>query len=201
MPESTCRVVATTTSCARRRSVTRLGGVLLLTLLVLGWSPRPSEASLNENERVKEYHARNYTWPIEEFHPKTPGWKRLFEHRLRQVTEIDNKKERYEGFIQVLNAGVLAPNFTEFGFGLARAPEDLMIALRQGIRDGLEKGPREEKHINVIEGDHLPWFIDRPDLTDRVLDELQHYPETWANIELTPHNGKSNYVLSNDSYS
>ena len=55
----------------------------------------------------------------------------------------------------------MAKNFTEFGFGLARAPDDLMEALRQGIRDGLEKGPRLEQSVEVIEG-LQPWFIDRP---------------------------------------
>lgn len=71
------------------------------------------------------------------------------------------------------------------GFGLARAPDDLMEALRQGIRDGVAKGPRLEGSLEVIEGGQ-PWFIDRPDLTKRVLKELQHFPETWVGMELTP---------------
>lgn len=71
------------------------------------------------------------------------------------------------------------------GFGLARAPEDLMVALRKGIEDGLKKGPREEKDIPVIHGLN-PWFIDRPDLTKRVLNEMQDYTETWSSMELTP---------------
>jgi len=59
-----------------------------------------------------------------------------------------------------------------------------MEALRQGIRDGLEN-PRLEEGVDAIHGDP-PWFIDRPDLTQRVLKELQHYPEAWAGLELTP---------------
>lgn len=109
------------------------------------------------------------------------------EHRLRQVAEIDTERERYEGFIQTLNAAVVAPNFTEYGWGLARAPDDLMEALRQGIREGVEKGPKEEAVIQEIVGDHPPWFIDRPDLTKRVLEELRHFPETWVGLELEPH--------------
>lgn len=143
-------------------------------------------AGLKEHERVAEYHKRNYTWPLDRFVPDTPGWRRLNEHRLRQIAEIPNQKDRYEGYMQAINMALVAPNFTEFGFGLARAPDDLMEALRQGIRDGLEKGPRVEKEIEVIDTAEPSWFIDRPDLTQRVLKELQLYPETWAKTELTP---------------
>lgn len=60
-----------------------------------------------------------------------------------------------------------------------------MGALRTAIREGVAAGPREEYYIPVIEG-LRPWFIDRPDLTQRVLHELQHYAETWSNMPLTP---------------
>ena len=190
--------------CARltvshRRRISWLGLWIGMTLCCFGGPFQKSEAAgLDEGERVRGFYARNYTWPVKEFVPETPGWRRLFEHRLRQVAEIDDKGQRYEGFIQTLQAGFLAPNFTEFGFGLARAPDDLMHALRQGIQDGLKEDLKEEEKISVIDGDHVPWFIERPDLTLRVLEELQHYPETWVNMELTPHVGKktSNMCLN-----
>lgn len=47
-------------------------------------------------------------------------------------------------------------------------------------------GPRDEEHYPAIAGQR-PWFIDRPDLMTRVLKELQHFPEAWAGMELTPH--------------
>lgn len=142
-------------------------------------------AGRTEQERLDAYFARNYTWPIPQFKPNTPGWDKLMRHRLRQVEELEEYQDRFEGFAQTLNAGFLQQNYTEFGFGLARAPDELMEALRQGIRDGLAKGPREEYYIPAITG-LRPWFIDRPDLTQRVLNELHHYSETWAGIELTP---------------
>ena len=89
------------------------------------------------------------------------------EHRFRQVAEIEDDQDRFEGYAQTITAAFLQPNFTQFGFGLARAPDELMQALRQGIQDGLEAGPRLEGDIPVIHGD-FPWFIDRPDLTQRV---------------------------------
>jgi hypothetical protein len=130
-------------------------------------------AELNEHERMAEYAKRNYSWPLSEYVPNTPGWKNLCEHRFRQVAEIDGWDARYEGYLQTINSALMAPNFTEHGFGLARAPDDLMESLRQGIRDGLDKGPRLESQIKVIEG-LTPWFIDRPDLTQRVSGDCHH---------------------------
>lgn len=176
--------------------------------------------SETEEERIAARLARGYQWPPtdSDYKPSTPGWKKLFEHRLRQVEEIEDQSSRFEAYVQTLSASIVQPNFTEYGFGLARAPDDLMEALRQGIYDGLEEGrfnilfsifspfwkfntklsqrihlyaalhctgPREEAHYPAIAGKR-PWFIDRPDLMTRVLKELQHYPEAWSNMELTP---------------
>ena len=137
-----------------------------------------------EEERVARYHELNHTWPPEWF-PDTPGWRKLFDHRVRQVAEIEDRSDRFEGFAQILSAGLLQKNFTEHGFGLTRAPEPLMVDLRKAIRDGVEKGPRLESYINAIT-EPRPWFIDRPDLTKRVLDELQEYSEAWVGFQLTP---------------
>jgi hypothetical protein len=157
-------------------------------------------AGLNEIERMAEYRARNHTWPprVRDYIPPTEGWRNLMEHRLRQVQEIDNLDQRYEGYVQTLNAALVAPNFTTYGFGLARAPDDLMEALRSGIRDGVAEGPSLEPVVEVIEGDQ-PWFIDRPDLTQRVLKELQHYPETWVGMELVPYRAYGFRLYRNNS--
>ena len=142
-----------------------LSALLVLAAIAL---PRASLTSaLSEQDRLREYHARNYTWPIPEYKPNTPGWRKLFDHRFRQAAEIDNANKRYEAFLQTVNAAFVAPNFTTYGFGLARAPDELMEALRKGVRDGVAAGPRLEPSVEVIEGDQ-PWFVDRPDLTKRV---------------------------------
>jgi prolyl 4-hydroxylase len=39
----------------------------------------------------------------------------------------------------------------------------------------------------VINAPELPLFVDRPDLTARVLHELRNYAEEWAKIELVPY--------------
>lgn len=98
--------------------------------------------SETEEERIAARLDRGYTWPPRDsdYKPNNPGWKKLFEHRLRQVEEIEQVSDRFEAYVQTLSASIVQPNFTEFGFGLARAPDDLMEALRQGIYDGLEAG-------------------------------------------------------------
>jgi len=176
--------------------------VLLAVVVLIIAGTTIVDAQLIESERVAEFHRRGYTWPLElnHYRPATEGWKALMEHRLRQVAEIDNGHDRYEGYIQTLNAAIIAPNFTEHGFGLARAPDELTEALRKGVRDGVNApgGPRFEEDIEVIEGNR-PWFVDRPDLTQRVLDELQHFPETWAGMELEAHKAYGFRLYRNDS--
>lgn len=157
-----------------------------------------AQAKMTEEERVAEFYARNYTWPPQKFSPDTPGWRDLMEHRLRQVAEIEDLDERYEGYIQILNSAIVAPNFTEYGFALTRAPDDLMEALRKGVRDGVAAGPRLEGDVDVIDGEQ-PWFIDRPDLTERVLRELQPYPEAWVDMELTPQQAYGFRLYRNNS--
>mmetsp|Transcript_30921 Transcript_30921/g.74675 ORF Transcript_30921/g.74675 Transcript_30921/m.74675 type:complete len:427 (-) Transcript_30921:118-1398(-) len=166
--------------------------MMMLTALTVTLTPRTSPptfllvdaAHRTEEERIALYHERNHTFPPEQYTPETPGWRQLMDHRLRQVMEIQNRSDRFEGLAQTLSASVVQPNFTEWGFGLTKAPESLMKDLRQAIHEGVKKGPRLETHINAIT-EPRPWFIDRPDLTRRVLKEMQTYPEKWVGFPLT----------------
>lgn len=168
------------------RTGSRLAASFVWLALLLGILAVQTNAR-TEEERIQRYHELNHTWPLtsDKFIPQTEGWQKLFESRLRQVGEIEDRLDRFEGFAQTLNAAIIQKNFTEHGFGLARAPEPLMVDLRKAIREGVEKGPRLESPINAIT-EPRPWFIDRKDLTKRVLDELQEYPEEWAGFPLTP---------------
>jgi hypothetical protein len=63
----------------------------------------------------------------------------------------------------------LAPNFTETGIGLVKAPEDLTVNLQKEIRKAIRKGKtRKEKVISAIGGPNGCLFVDRPDLTAKV---------------------------------
>ncbi|GAX10029.1 hypothetical protein FisN_25Lh122 [Fistulifera solaris] len=160
-------------------------------------NPDKQNIRLIESERIVEYNKRNYTWPIQNYSPNTPGWKDLMETRFRQVEELEGTGERYEGYIQTIHSAFLVPNFTEHGFGLARCPETLLRDLREGIREGA-KNPRFESQVPVIDGP-IPWFVDRPDLTDRVLHDLRNYAETWSGVELTPYRAYGFRLYRNES--
>lgn len=161
-------------------------------------NPDDQVIQLVESERVKEYIKRNYTWPLNNYNPNTEGWKNLMEERFAQVAEMDDSGKRYEGYIQTMHSAFLVPNFTEHGFGLARCPDELLAALQKGIRDGLPTATYENR-VEVIDGPQA-LFVDRPDLTQRVLHELKHYAETWAKgVELTPYRAYGFRLYQNNS--
>jgi hypothetical protein len=82
---------------------------------------------------------------------------------------------------------LVQPNFTENGWGLTRAPDELVQTLRKAVRSAYEDGDyREEGEVDVIDG-LSPIFIDRPELVERVLHELLPMHEAWAGISLQPH--------------
>ncbi len=85
---------------------------LLLTFLYLSeWSV----FCLEEGERMKEYHSRGYSWPLPKLVPETPGWRRIMDRRFRQLEQISNTNEKYNGWVQTMSSAIVAPNFTEFG--------------------------------------------------------------------------------------
>ena len=163
----------------------RMSLLAIVMLWVVFQSTTCCTSSLSEAERVEEYHKRNYTWPPMQYVPDTDGWKHLFQSRFAQVAEIGDRGKRYEGYLQTVYSAFQAPNFTELGFGLARAPSSLVEALQRGIRNGLTTA-RHEKRVDVIDAPEQPLFIDRPDLTERVIQELRHYAEEWSGIKLVP---------------
>lgn len=170
-----------------RHTVTRADRAVTVTfvLVVLIGMETMAGAQLNEDERVAAYHERNYTWPVSHYVPNTEGWRNLFDERFRQLAEIEDSGQRYEGYMQAVHAAYLVPNFTEHGFGLVRCPDELTEVLQKGIRDGFSTAGYENS-VEIIDAPEQPLFIDRPDLTNRVLEELKDYAEEWSGIELTP---------------
>ena len=65
--------------------------LLILCLLCRG--------GLIEEQRVREYHHRNYQWPPldEEYIPNTEGWKKFMKRRLEQVQRIEDLGDMYNG--------------------------------------------------------------------------------------------------------
>ena len=165
----------------------------------LVWLVLPTaSAAWEETERLEEYHKRNHTYPPTRFQPNTSGWQNLMMTRLRQIEELEDPNERYEGFFQTLHSAFNVPNFTEYGFGLAKCPEDLLRDLQTAILEGMDTAAYEDEDI-IIEGPEQPWFIDRPDLLDRVLLEMQGYTEEWVGLPLVAHQAYGFRVYRNQS--
>jgi len=170
-------------------------------LLLLG-SLVPIIAALSEPERLKEYEARGYEWPLPELKPNTPGWRNIFERRFKQVEEtIDDSNERYNAWMQTMTAAYLQPNFTENGWGLTRAPQDLVDALVKKVRDNVDTAPLEND-VDVIEGideSSKPLFISNLDLNERVLRELKPMHEEWSGVELVGQQAYGLRIYRNNS--
>jgi hypothetical protein len=96
---------------------------------------------------------------------------------------------RFEACVQAAFAGILSKNYTQLGFGLARTDSGLVDEIKAAIRHALETGEglREEAHDEVIPGPHDPWFVDRPDLTERVLHEVHPFVEAWSGVQVVPY--------------
>jgi hypothetical protein len=142
----------------------------------------PESPPYTEEERQAMYIKRGHSWPPK-IYPDTPGWKRILTQRFAQVRAVTDGQMKWDGFVQTLTASLMK-NYTELGWGLARAPEELTQEIRQAIFDGLPTA-YPEGEIEVIDGP-IPLFIDHPDLRQKALDQLQPILESWSNIELVP---------------
>eukprot|EP00594_Rhizosolenia_setigera_P008664 CAMPEP_0178967856 /NCGR_PEP_ID=MMETSP0789-20121207/17869_1 /TAXON_ID=3005 /ORGANISM="Rhizosolenia setigera, Strain CCMP 1694" /LENGTH=391 /DNA_ID=CAMNT_0020653597 /DNA_START=72 /DNA_END=1247 /DNA_ORIENTATION=+ len=160
-----------------------------LSLLLLLTTIPIAQCQLREEDRMREYHLRNYTWPREFYNPPTKGWKQIYDRRFAQVSDIPDTGNRYEGYKQICSSAITAPTFTEFGFAVTRAPKALVEDLREAVMEGLPNA-RLEGNVEVIEGgpETRPLFIDRPDLMRRVLHELLPMHEAWIGKKLRPNN-------------
>jgi hypothetical protein len=167
---------------------------LLLSLVIRCSNGEP----LIEEERIAEYKRRKYTYPLRDYVPNTTGWRDLMSQRLEQVAEMEGTGARYEAFFQTIHSAALTPNFTEYGFGLAKCPDGLLKDLRKGIYDGLETATHEAQDT-VIEAPERPWYIDRPDLTQRVLQELHGFAEEWVGFPLVAHQAYGFRLYRNQS--
>ena len=95
---------------------------------------------LYEEDRVAEYHKRKYKWPpLEtEYVPDTPGWRAIHQRRLNQTAHLQNRDSTYNAYMNVIHSALMVPNFTEFGWGLTKAPKSLVYALLENLMNGLE---------------------------------------------------------------
>jgi hypothetical protein len=142
---------------------------------------------MTEEERREGYARRGHVWPLNATVPNTNGWRQNHFYRIAQVQRIQDRESKYNGWLQVMSAAVAAPNFTQHGWGLTRAPEFLVRQLRTSLHDGLPTATEEADGAAVIDdGDLLPLFIEQDDLSaQHVLDVLRPAHEKWSGVPLT----------------
>eukprot|EP00541_Cyclophora_tenuis_P019225 CAMPEP_0116554906 /NCGR_PEP_ID=MMETSP0397-20121206/7845_1 /TAXON_ID=216820 /ORGANISM="Cyclophora tenuis, Strain ECT3854" /LENGTH=271 /DNA_ID=CAMNT_0004080105 /DNA_START=117 /DNA_END=932 /DNA_ORIENTATION=- len=79
---------------------------------------------------------------------------------------------------------IAVQNFTENGWGLTRAPPELVRELRESLHNGLPTA-KEEGKIDAIDADALgPLFIHQQALNTKVLHELRPMHEAWSGVPL-----------------
>jgi len=188
-------------------------------------------SSLYENERVEEYHKRKYRWPPapSDYVPNTPGWQSICQRRLNQTAYIKNSESKYNAYMSVVHSALISPNFTEFGWGLTKAPKSLVDALLENLMSGLAHAddlPVEDDSFDSSDdknnygvsddgGDkgvdeflqkrddenpqHFPLMIPNFDLNRRALKELLPIHEAWSGVKLTGNNAYGLRVYRNHS--
>ena len=168
-------------------SLSSSSSLLLLLLVVATTTLSSSSSTVSETAaRLQGYKDRGYQWPVPEFIPNTPGWNKLMEDRLEQVSHIEDPAERFKGYTATMYSGLVIQNYTEHGFARTRISDELLAELQQGIRDGFEDR-RNEGYTPSITGNQA-WHIQRDDLTAKVEDELHDKLEEWSgntNLDLT----------------
>lgn len=80
--------------------MTKMSGFKLFFVFLFLW--KFAESQLDEEERLKEYAARGYTWPLEYVNPNTEGWRHNMFRRLAQVERIQEDDDRYNGWVAVM---------------------------------------------------------------------------------------------------
>ena len=99
----------------------------------LGMMTCPIQA-MDEKDRIQEYTSRGHVWPPNEFVPNTPGWRRIMERRLNQLTQIPHIQDRYNGYMVVVHSALTCKNFTENGWGVTKAPQVCCLGIHHNIK-------------------------------------------------------------------
>jgi len=156
--------------------------VLVLALCVV----RTEGVRLSEDERVKQWHARNNTWPPN-WQPETEGFREFQRLRELELQRLPGADERWENYMQYTSARMV-PRFTETGFELIDTPPHLQAKLKAAVDNALANWDkvREESVIEVLYTPTPSKFVDIPALAREVHRDLQQAHEDWAGLKLKP---------------
>ena len=133
---------------------------------------------------MEEYHKRGYSWPLPETVPNTEGWNRLMRGRMQQISSIDRDASRFAAWRSVMTQALVAPNFTEHGWALTRAPDYLVHELKLNLYQHKDTAKNEHFQLSIHGNNTYGWkpplFIKQEELNQRILDELKPIHEAWV---------------------
>ena len=198
--------------------------IICLTLIPL------ISAEIFEEDRIDEYHKRKHRWPPSEseYTPNTPGWRAIHQRRLNQTAHLQDQGSIYNAYMSTIHSALIVQNFTEYGWGLTKAPKSFVDALLENLMSGLEHPDelpveKDESSSDDYDDDsedysedeyeeeenqkkkrhenplELPLMIPNEHLNTRALKELLPIHEAWANVKLTGNNAYGLRVYRNHS--
>ena len=142
---------------------------------------------LREDERRIMYNTRGYEWPLPGVIPNTPGWNRLMRRRMAQVQQLPDIRDRYTGWVGVITQAIVAPNFTENGFRVAKAPSHVVDLLKKSITNNIHNATKEYLYDH-IDGNSPRWdsplVMHDQAVSQLVIEKLQPLLEEWVGIKL-----------------
>jgi len=178
----------------------------ILTVLTQLLAIIDQSSCMQEEDRVAEYHARHWQWPPppSDYIPKdSPGWRSIFERRFEQTARIVDLNPKYNAYMSTVHSALLAPNFTEYGWGLTRAPPDLVEALLENLKRGLASDDTPvEEHEHPVTNEYpseLPLMVPNDELNLRAMKELLPIHEAWSGVKLIANNAYGLRVYRNES--
>jgi hypothetical protein len=135
----------------------------------------------------------------EMYKPNTEGWRKLANRKFEQAPFLETDTQKFDFWVSVAASTIVQPNFTETGWGLTKAPAELVQTLRDAIHTAYNQGNYRIEGVGIVDGEKQPYMIDRPDLLQRVLHELQPMHEAWAGIPLVPQQAYGFRLYRNDT--
>jgi len=126
--------------------------------------------------------------------------------RFEQISRITDRSDKWNAWVSIMTSALIAPNYTENGWGLTRAPEHITERLQQrlnrtlleeGIIDPSGKYTRQEHHIPVIGGERPIMIIGNDNR--QILNEMMPMFEWWSGIDLQPSIAYGIRAYRNDS--
>lgn len=134
-----------------------------------------------EEDRVKLWYAKGYTWPPNWNPNESPEFKYAMSQRDRELQLLPGRNERWENYVQYTQSRMV-PRFTEFGFKVIQIPPEIFAKLKAKVDEGIENWDnlRLERQIDAVYTPLPSKFVDMNDVNWEVINDLKPLHEEWV---------------------